>query len=42
MNEVMGMGALKSPFDIRDYTIVAKAKNEIPETFELPRLPVKN
>lgn len=40
--EVLGLGAIKSPFDIRDYTIKALLKSQLPEEFELPTLPVKN
>ena len=34
-------GALKSPFDARDYKLVASAA-EFPDTFELPKVTVKN
>lgn len=36
------LGALKSPFDARDYKLVASATEAYPETFELPKVSVKN
>lgn len=35
-------GALKSPFDARDYKLVAAATEVFPDTFELPKVTVKN
>lgn len=42
MKEVIeSFGALKSPFDARDYKLVASA-TEFPDAFELPKVTVKN
>lgn len=38
---IKAFGALKSPFDARDYKLVASTA-EFPETFELPKVTVKN
>lgn len=35
-------GALKSPFDVRDYKLVASATETFPDTFELTKVSVKN
>jgi C1A family cysteine protease len=35
-------GALQSPFDARDYKLVASAAETFPDTFELPKVTVKN
>jgi C1A family cysteine protease len=43
MKEIIeALGALKSPFDARDYKLVASATEVFPETFELPKVTVKN
>lgn len=39
---IKNFGALKSPFDARDYKLVASVTEEFPETFELPKVTVKN
>lgn len=36
------LGALKSPYDARDYTLVASETQEYPDTFQLPYVSVKN
>lgn len=35
-------GALKSPYDARDYKLVASGTETFPDTFELPKVTVKN
>ena len=35
-------GALKSPYDARDYKLVASKSEVFPDTFELPKVTVKN
>jgi hypothetical protein len=43
MKEIIeAFGAIKSPFDARDYKLVASATETFPETFELPKVTVKN
>lgn len=43
MKEIIeAFGALKSPFDARDYKLVASATETFPDTFELPKVTVKN
>jgi C1A family cysteine protease len=43
MKEVIeSFGALKSPYDARDYKLVASGTEEFPDTFELPKVTVKN
>ena len=43
MKEIIEVfGALKSPFDARDYKLVAAATETFPDTFELPKVTVKN
>lgn len=43
MKEIIeAFGALKSPFDARDYKLVASGIEEFPETFKLPVVTVKN
>lgn len=43
MKEIIeSFGALKSPFDARDYKLVASATETFPDTFELPKVTVKN
>ena len=43
MKEIIeSFGALKSPFDARDYKLVASASETFPNTFELPKVTVKN
>lgn len=39
---IESFGALKSPYDARDYKLVASGIEEFPETFELPKVTVKN
>ena len=42
MKEIIeAFGALRSPFDARDYKLVVSA-TEFPETFELPKVTIKN
>lgn len=43
MKEIIEVfGALKSPFDARDYKLVASATETYPDTFELPKVTIKN
>ena len=43
MKEIIeAFGALKSPFDARDYKLVVSATETFPETFELTKVSVKN
>lgn len=43
MKEIIeSFGALKSPFDARDYKLVVSATETFPETFELPKTTIKN
>ena len=43
MKEIIeAFGALISPFDARDYKLVASATEELPDTFKLPIVTVKN
>lgn len=43
MKEIIeAFGALKSPFDARDYKLVVSATEVFPDTFELPKVTVKN
>ena len=43
MKEIIeSFGALKSPYDARDYKLMASGTEEYPDTFELPKVSVKN
>ena len=43
MKEIIeAFGALISPYDARDYKLIASATEEFPDTFELPKVTVKN